>query len=93
MATAKREMKLVQFEAELPPDLQQMWAAKTARRRRLSPIRGLWGDQASEGFLELSGNEKGRYSTQTVALIKGLRDVLKEGSLLAVRREHVATVR
>lgn len=43
----------------------------------------VWDDQASEGFQEIIGNDKGRYTTQTVALIKGLRDVLKEGSLLA----------
>jgi DNA modification methylase len=42
-----------------------------------------WDGQADEGFREIIANEKGRYTTQTVALIKGLRDVLKEGSLLA----------
>jgi DNA modification methylase len=42
-----------------------------------------WDDQADEGFQEIIANEKGRYATQTVALIKGLRDVLGNGSLLA----------
>lgn len=42
-----------------------------------------WDDQAIEGFQEIIGNDKGRYTAQTVALIKGLHDVLKEGSLLA----------
>jgi DNA modification methylase len=42
-----------------------------------------WDDQAGEGFRDIIANEKGRYVPQTVALIKGLRDVLKEGSLLA----------
>lgn len=42
-----------------------------------------WNGQAGEGFQEIIANDRGRYTTQTVALIKGLRDVLKEGSLLA----------
>ena len=42
-----------------------------------------WDERAREGFQEIIGNDKGRYTPQTIALIKGLRDVLKEGSLLA----------
>jgi DNA modification methylase len=42
-----------------------------------------WDDRADEGFQDIIANEQGRYATQTVALIKGLQDVLKNGSLLA----------
>ena len=42
-----------------------------------------WDDQAREGFYEIICNEKGRFPAQTIELIKGLRNVLKEGSLLA----------
>src|ERR1700681_986628 len=43
----------------------------------------LWNDEAIEGFQEVIANEKGRYQPQTIELIKGLANVLKEGSLLA----------
>ena len=42
-----------------------------------------WDDEAAEGYREILANEKGRYTTQTVALLKGLLEVLKFGSLLA----------
>jgi DNA modification methylase len=42
-----------------------------------------WDEQADEGFQEIIANEKGRYPKQTVALIKGLHEVLGAGSLLA----------
>jgi site-specific DNA-methyltransferase (adenine-specific) len=42
-----------------------------------------WDAQASEGYQEIMSNERGLCTAQTMALIKGLRDVLKEGSLLA----------
>src|ERR1700722_7557021 len=43
----------------------------------------IWDQQAKEGFQEIISNDKGRYSNQTLNLIKGLQLVLKEGSLLA----------
>lgn len=43
----------------------------------------VWDDHAREGFEEIIGNTKGRFQPQTVELIKGLRNVLHEGSLLA----------
>jgi len=43
----------------------------------------LWDTQANEGFAEILGNDQGRFSAQTVDLLKGLRLVLKQGSLLA----------
>jgi DNA modification methylase len=42
-----------------------------------------WDDHADEGFQEITANEKGRCSPRTVALIEGLREVLRNGSLLA----------
>ena len=43
----------------------------------------IWDENANEGFAELLANDKGRFSAQTVDLIKGLDAVLKKGSLLA----------
>ena len=43
----------------------------------------IWDAQAREGFEQLISNAEGRFSEQTIELIKGLRNVLKEGSLLA----------
>jgi len=42
-----------------------------------------WDENASEGFAEILANEQGRFTSQTVDLIKGLSLVLKQGSLLA----------
>lgn len=42
-----------------------------------------WDKQANEGFSEILANDKGRFSVQTVDLLKGLQPVLKRGSLLA----------
>lgn len=42
-----------------------------------------WDDEARVGYREITSNEGGRYSVQTMELIKGLRNVLKEGPLLA----------
>ena len=42
-----------------------------------------WDEHANAGFDELLANEQGRFTTQTVDLIKGLAPVLKKGSLLA----------
>ena len=38
---------------------------------------------AAEGFEQILTNHEGRFQSQTIELIKGLRNVLKEGSLLA----------
>jgi site-specific DNA-methyltransferase (adenine-specific) len=43
----------------------------------------MWDHLAVSGLEEILANEEGRFSAQTVELIKGLRAVLKEGSLLA----------
>jgi site-specific DNA-methyltransferase (adenine-specific) len=43
----------------------------------------IWDDRAAQGFEEIIGNVEGRFQPQTVELIKGLRNVLNEGSLLA----------
>lgn len=40
-----------------------------------------WDDRAREGYAEIIAN--GRYRAQAIELIKGLRNVLGEGSLLA----------
>src|SRR6266571_5258451 len=40
-----------------------------------------WDDRAQEGYREIIAN--GRYRPQTIELIKGLRNVLDQGSLLA----------
>jgi DNA modification methylase len=42
-----------------------------------------WDSRASAGFQEIIANDHGRFTAQTVELIRGLRSVLKEGSLLA----------
>ena len=42
-----------------------------------------WDDHASAGFTELLANDGGRFTPQTVELIKGLNAVLGKGSLLA----------
>ncbi len=42
-----------------------------------------WDDRANEGFSEILGNDMGRFTKQTVELIKGLHSVLGKGSLLA----------
>lgn len=43
----------------------------------------IWDERANQGYAEIIGNDEGRFSVQTVDLIKGLRTVLKHGSLLA----------
>ena len=44
----------------------------------------IWDDYAAEGYFEIfSPSNSNRFNTLTVELIKGLRAVLKEGSLLA----------
>jgi len=42
-----------------------------------------WDDHAGEGFSQILANEGGRFTSQTIDLIKGLHPVLKKGSLLA----------
>src|SRR5260221_9478161 len=42
-----------------------------------------WDDQARDGFLEIIDNREGRFTVQTIELIKGLHSVLQEGALLA----------
>ena len=43
----------------------------------------IWDEGANEGLAEILGNPEGRFSPQTVDLIKGLQSVLRQGSLLA----------
>lgn len=43
----------------------------------------VWDSIAIHGYDEIISNEQGRFQPQTVELIKGLRNVLGEGSLLA----------
>jgi site-specific DNA-methyltransferase (adenine-specific) len=43
----------------------------------------VWDDAAIEGFEQIITNDKGRFGERTIELIKGLRSVLKDGSLLA----------
>src|SRR5205085_882481 len=43
----------------------------------------VWDERANEGYSEILANDQGRFSTQTVDLLKGLRPVLKKGSLFA----------
>ena len=43
----------------------------------------IWDTQAAEGFEQIVSNHEGRFPSQTVELIKGLRHVLQKGSLLA----------
>lgn len=42
-----------------------------------------WGTQAEDGYKEVLANDAGRYSEQTVELIKGLHGVLGTGNLFA----------
>jgi len=42
-----------------------------------------WNGLADAGYVEILGNADGRFSSQTVELIKGLQAVLKKGGLLA----------
>ncbi len=43
----------------------------------------VWDDRAKEGYSQIISNHEGRFTGQTIELITGLRNVLKEGSLLA----------
>jgi site-specific DNA-methyltransferase (adenine-specific) len=43
----------------------------------------VWDERADIGFSEIAQNAEGRFQPQLVELIKGLRGVLREGSLLA----------
>ncbi len=43
----------------------------------------VWDEQANEGYTEILANDKARFSSQTVDLIRGLHAVLKKDSLLA----------
>jgi DNA modification methylase len=43
----------------------------------------VWDSIAIRGYTEIVSNEQGRFQPQTVELIKGLRNVIGEGSLLA----------
>lgn len=42
-----------------------------------------WNERAREGLNEILENKRGRYTSKTIELIKGLRNFLNEGSLLA----------
>ncbi len=42
-----------------------------------------WDKYAIEGYAEITGNAGGRFSSQTIELLRGLKAVLKEGALLA----------
>ena len=42
-----------------------------------------WDDHAANGFSDILSNAGNRFTAQTVELIKGLHNVLKDGSLLA----------
>jgi site-specific DNA-methyltransferase (adenine-specific) len=43
----------------------------------------IWDDKAKDGYSQIISNHGGRFTAQTIDLITGLRNVLKEGSLLA----------
>lgn len=43
----------------------------------------IWDEHAIQGFNEIRANDHGRFSVQTVDLLKGLQPVLKKGSLFA----------
>src|SRR3954451_10981125 len=43
----------------------------------------IWDTLASNGYNEILDNSEGRFTPQLVGLIKGLRSVLGQGSLLA----------
>ena len=42
-----------------------------------------WDDHAIEGYQEILDNAAGRFTKQTIELIKGLNNILGKGSLLA----------
>src|SRR6185312_14873122 len=42
-----------------------------------------WNDQARDGYEEIISNRQGRYTEQTIELIRGLHNVLGRESLLA----------
>ena len=42
-----------------------------------------WDDVANQGLQQIMENHEGRFTSQNIDLLKGLRSVLKEGSLLA----------
>ena len=42
-----------------------------------------WDTYAVEGYAEITTNAGGRFSSQTIELLRGLKAVLKEGALLA----------
>jgi len=42
-----------------------------------------WDSHAMQGYQEIITNHEGRFTVQVIELIKGLRNVIKEGSLLA----------
>jgi DNA modification methylase len=41
-----------------------------------------WNDQSRDGYHQITGNHLGRFSEQTIELVRGLHRVLGEGSLL-----------
>jgi DNA modification methylase len=43
----------------------------------------VWDEEANEGFQQILTNHEGRFTSQTIDLIKGLRQVLGQGSLFA----------
>lgn len=43
----------------------------------------IWDDAANDGLRQILDNQYGQFTSQNIELIKGLRNVLKEGSLLA----------
>lgn len=43
----------------------------------------VWDEHAISGYAEILGNDQGRFQSQLIELIKGLRAVLGEGNLLA----------
>jgi len=43
----------------------------------------IWDDMAIEGYQEILDNSDGRFTNQTIELIKGLNNVLRKGSLFA----------
>src|SRR6266487_2518369 len=40
----------------------------------------VWDEHANEGFSEILANDRGRFTTQAVDLLKGLQPVFKKGS-------------
>jgi site-specific DNA-methyltransferase (adenine-specific) len=43
----------------------------------------IWDEEANDGFQQILSNHEGRFTSQTIDLIKGLRQVLGQGSLFA----------